>query len=126
MIEESFVEVYDKFKLQFYRGVFEQVRERLTTMAGTVTDEELDRFIILAKAIRGFDIADKLDRIRCPVLAIGVYEDKVLGSDATMEIAEKLDGKKDARLYLYVGYGHAAYDTAPDYRDRLLRFFTDA
>ena len=28
MIEKSFVEVYDKFKLQFYRGVFEQVRER--------------------------------------------------------------------------------------------------
>ena len=28
MLEESFVEVYDKFKLQFYRKVFEQVRER--------------------------------------------------------------------------------------------------
>ena len=28
MIEKNFVEVYDKFKLQFYRGVFEQVRER--------------------------------------------------------------------------------------------------
>ena len=28
MIEESFIEVYDKFKLQFYRGVFDQVRER--------------------------------------------------------------------------------------------------
>ena len=28
MIEKSFVEVYDKFKLQFYRKVFEHVRER--------------------------------------------------------------------------------------------------
>ena len=28
MIEKSFITVYDKFKLQFYRGVFEQVRER--------------------------------------------------------------------------------------------------
>ena len=28
MVEKSFIEVYDKFKLQFYRGVFEQVRER--------------------------------------------------------------------------------------------------
>ncbi len=28
MIEESFIEVYDKFKLQFYRRVFDQVRER--------------------------------------------------------------------------------------------------
>lgn len=107
-------------------AIFEQYRELLVTMAGTVTDEELDRFILLAKAIYGFNITDRLDRIRCPVLVIGVYEDRVLGSDATMEIAEKLDGKTDARLYLYVGYGHAAYDTAPDYRDRLLRFFTEA
>ena len=28
MIEESFIKVYDKFKLQFYRRVFDQVRER--------------------------------------------------------------------------------------------------
>ena len=28
MLEKSFVEVYDKFKLQFYRKVFELVRER--------------------------------------------------------------------------------------------------
>ena len=28
MIEKSFIEVYDKFKLQFYRKVFDLVRER--------------------------------------------------------------------------------------------------
>lgn len=28
MLEENFNEVYDKFKLEFYRGVFEIVRER--------------------------------------------------------------------------------------------------
>ena len=28
MLERSFIEVYDKFKLQFYRKVFELVRER--------------------------------------------------------------------------------------------------
>ena len=28
MLEDSFIEVYDKFKLQFYRKVFDQVRER--------------------------------------------------------------------------------------------------
>lgn len=28
MLEKSFIEVYDKFKLHFYRGVFELVRER--------------------------------------------------------------------------------------------------
>ena len=90
-----------------------------------MTDRDLERFVILAEGVRGFDVVSELNRIKCPVLAIGVFEDGVLDSDATMEIAEKLDGKPDARLYLYVGYGHAAYDTAPDYRDRLLRFFTE-
>ena len=48
--------------------------------------------------------------------------DRVLDSDATMEIAEKLDERPDFRLYMYIGYGHAAFDTAPDYRQRILRF----
>ena len=37
MLEDSFLEVYDKFKLQFYRKVFELVRERdgsLSAMEG--------------------------------------------------------------------------------------------
>ena len=38
-------------------------------------------------------------------------------------IAEKLDSRMDFRLYMYVGYGHAAFDTAPDYQERLLQFF---
>ncbi len=102
--------------------VFEQYRETLTAAAETVTDEDLRRFIILAEGTKGFNVADKLDRIECPVLAIGVFEDSVLNSDATMEIAEKLDIRPDFRLYMYVGFGHAAFDTAPDYRERILRF----
>ena len=103
--------------------VFEQYRDTLIAAAATVTDAELSRFITLAEGIKDFNIADELDRIQCPVLALGVYEDAVLDSDATMEIAEKLDDRPDFRLYLYVGYGHAAFDTAPDYRQRILSFF---
>ena len=40
-----------------------------------------------------------------------------------MEIAEKLDERKDFKLYMYKGYGHAAFDTAPDYRERIMKFF---
>ena len=100
----------------------EQYREALVKTASTVTDEELKRFVTLAEGIRGFDVTDELDGIRCPVLAIGDYADRVLDADATMEIAEKLDERQDFRLYLYAGYGHAAYDTAPDYLDRVRRF----
>ncbi len=103
-------------------SVFEQVRETLLAAAGTVSEAELERFIILAEGIKGFDVVSELDRIQCPVLALGVFEDSVLDSDATMEIAEKLDCRPDFRLYMYTGYGHAAFDTAPDYRQRILHF----
>ncbi len=104
-------------------NVFSQYREALTAAAESVTDTDLERFIILARGIKGFDVVEDLPKIRCPVLAVGVYEDSVLDSDATMEIAEQLDFLEDFRLYMYIGFGHAAFDTAPDYRERILRFF---
>lgn len=104
-------------------SVFEQYRETLIAAAKTVTDRDLKRFIVLAEGTEGFNVVSELDRIRCPVLALGVFEDSVLDSDATMEIAEKLDYRPDFRLYLYTGYGHAAFDTAPDYKQRILNFF---
>ena len=107
-------------------AVFAQFREALIAAGKTVTAAELRRFIILARGIEGFDVSNRVAEIQCPVLAIGVFEDAVLDSDATMEIAEKLDLKPDFRLYLYTGYGHAAFDTAPDYRERIKRFFEDA
>ncbi len=103
-------------------AVYEQCRGMFSEMAQTVTDEELVRFTILAKSIRDFDVSGELKKIACPVLALGVFEDQVLDSDATMEIAENLDDRKDFALYMYTGYGHAAFDTAPDYRKRILDF----
>ena len=35
------------------------------------------------------------------------------------------DANDPVGLYLYTGYGHAAFDTAPDYRERIKRFFEE-
>ena len=106
-------------------AVFGQFREALIAAGKTVTAAEMRRFITLARGIEGFDVSNRVSEIQCPVLAIGVFEDAVLDSDATMEIAEKLDLKPNFRLYLYTGYGHAAFDTAPDYRGRIKRVFEE-
>ena len=120
------VGLYLSFGEEIYPpAVFGQFREALIAAGKTVTEAELRRFIILARGIEGFDVSARVAEIRCPVLAIGVFEDAVLDADATMEIAEKLDLKPDFRLYLYTGYGHAAFDTAPDYRERIKRFFEE-
>lgn len=122
--EKKSDELYQEFARQIYPpDVYEQFKGYFADAAKTVTKEELERFVILAKSIRDFDVTDRLNKINCPVLALGVFEDPVLDSDATMEIAENLDYRPDFALYMYTGYGHAAFDTAPDYKNRVHDFF---
>lgn len=83
------------------------------------TPEEMKRFAVLARACRTFDAYDELNKIKCPVLVIGAKEDRVLSVQGSVELAEKLH----CECYLYDRFGHAAYDEAPDYRERVLRFF---
>jgi len=45
----------------------------------------------------------------------------VVGGEASQEIADLLKDR-DCTLYMYDGYGHAAYDLAPDYKERILDF----
>ena len=106
-------EIYPKEVFEQYKGVF-------LDMAKTVTDEELEKFIIVASSIIDFDVSGELKKIKCPTLALGV-----LDSDATMEIAENLDYRPDFSLYMYTGYGHAAFDTAPDYKQRVFDFLME-
>ena len=96
-------------------------KDALAAAGGTVTGEELERFAVLAAGTRGFDAADDIKRIKCPVFVAGSDDDRVLGPDAVREVIRAFGGR--AVSHVYSGYGHAAYDTAPDFRDRLFRFF---
>ena len=91
-----------------------------------MTAGELDRFTILAEGMKGFDDLDALGDISCPVLLTGSMDDQVLGAEATAQMAERLTGRPDFELAMYDGYGHAAYDTAPDYTERILNFLMPA
>ena len=103
---------------------FERSRAALGETAAAATGADLARFAALVRGIRGFDVADELGGIACPVLAIGSSDDRVLGPEGTLDIAARLGGRAGFEMHLYDGYGHAAYDTAPDYKDRMLRFLT--
>ena len=117
-------ELYMDFGQAVYAPeTFEQIRETLTEMSGTVTDEELAHFVVIAEGTKGFDVLDDLDRIGCPVLLLGAEDDNVLGSEASREIADKIEGHPGFEMHMYDGYGHAAYDMAPDYRERMQKFF---
>lgn len=117
-------ELYLSFGNNIYPPeVFERYREAFIALSETVTDEELKHFIIMAEGLKDFDITDQLRKIDCPVLVTGDFDDAVLDPDMTLEIAENLDEKEGFELYLYHGFGHAVYDTAPDYLKRVMSFF---
>lgn len=116
--------LYNEFAKDIYpNSVYEQLKNYFSDISNTVTDEELKKFVILAKAIRGFDAREEIQKIQCPVMVLGASDDLVLGTDAAEKIAEHFKDREDFVLYMYSGFGHAAFDTAPDYRKRLADFF---
>ncbi|MBQ2117574.1 MAG: alpha/beta hydrolase [Clostridia bacterium] len=124
--EKKAKELYLSFGEAIYpRSVFEGARGLLTDAAKTVTEEDLGRFSVLARGMRGLDLTGELSRIRCPVLAIADREDRVFDWREIEGIGRAPGGCPDFRFYLYEGYGHAVYDTAPDYKERMRRFFAD-
>ncbi|MCR5207674.1 MAG: alpha/beta hydrolase [Eubacterium sp.] len=115
-------ELYLTFAKYVYpESFYNEYRKAFAVLSRTVTDSDLERFTILAEGIKGLDLTENVKKIECPVLVIGDSDDAVLGPDASEEIAELL---KNGSLYMYSGYGHAVYDMAPDYIQRLLSFFT--
>ena len=115
-------ELYLDFGEKIYPArIFTKFKKAFAIAGRSVTDEEFERFVILAKGIYGFDARSELSKIKCPVLVTGSDDDAVLGSEASYELARKLG----CQLYMYKDYGHACCDIAPDYKERMAGFFKD-
>lgn len=76
------------------------------------------RFIRLAKACLTCNTYDRLETMTCPTLVLGGADDKIVTGEASLEIAEKCG----CSFHLYEGLGHAAYEEAADFNDRIKQF----
>jgi len=79
---------------------------------------DVQRFTRLAEACLACRAYEELDKITCPVFVIGGGQDKVIGPGASEEIAEKLC----CGIHLYDDLGHAAYEEAKDFNQRVYDF----
>lgn len=87
------------------------------------TREELRRFIVQCAACNTFDFRRDAARVSCPVLVVGSEGDRVLTPEASRELAALLGLSTDG-FYMYgAEFGHAVYDEAPDFKERLSAFF---
>ncbi|MBQ7888483.1 MAG: alpha/beta hydrolase [Erysipelotrichaceae bacterium] len=82
------------------------------------TPKDVERFMILAEACLTCNTYEHLNKIQCPVLVIGAAKDKVVTGEASIEIAKQLG----CEYYLYEDLGHAAYEEANDFNQRVLDF----
>ncbi len=110
--------------LKFFEDIYSEelmksLGDAVYSLIPECTEEEFDYFCILANSCKDFDVYDSLDKITCPVLVIGSEKDKIMGKERQTEIDEKLGGE----LYLYSSFGHAVYDEAPDFKQRIFDFF---
>ena len=78
-----------------------------------------DRFLVNARATLSFDAREELKKILCPTLILGGAEDHIVGAEASQALAE---GIPNSELYLYPGLGHAAYEEARDFNERVFAF----
>lgn len=98
----------------------EKYGEMLVHLMSDCSDEELLRFVTCTHSSDSFDITGEIKKIKCPVLVLGADNDYVLTGEASREIADILS----CEIYMYgEPYGHAVYDEAPDYKQRLLDFY---
>ena len=58
-------------------------------------------------------------------ILMGDTSDEVLGAEAAKELCEKFKGRDGFESCIYSGFGHAAYDTAPDFPRRMYDFIKE-
>ena len=93
---------------------------KLYTVLGMVGKPvDYGRFLVNANAILGFDEAEEIENIHCPTFIIGGADDRIVGVEASYEMKERIPG---SQLYIYDGLGHAAYEEAPDFYQRVFDF----
>ena len=73
----------------------------------------------LKKYRKMYPFLPELSRIACPTLILGGEEDRIVGAEGSQALAARIPGSV---LYLYPGLGHAAYEEAGDFYQRVFRF----
>lgn len=108
----------ETFSLMYTEQYLNKYRLLMPLLVKMAKPASFERFVILASSILSFDCYDRLKEIKCPVLVLGADQDKITTEKGAREIAEKLN----CEFYIYSGYGHAAFEEAPDFTERICKF----
>ena len=103
--------IVDMAERMYSESYLKMYRPFLPLLTAIQKPTDVQRFVILANSCLTCNTYDILNEIKCPVFVIGAGQDKIVGGDASVEMAEKLGCK----LFIYDNLGHAAYEEAKDF-----------
>ncbi len=110
--------VTDMAEKMYSERYLKRYRPMLPLLISLQKPRDAQRFIRLARACLTCNTYEELDKIQCPVLVIGGGQDKIVTGTASEEIARKLN----CEMFLYDGLGHAAYEEAADFNQKVYDF----
>lgn len=111
--------IIDTMEKTFTEDKLKKYRKFYPIMMRVGKPKDFKRFVVQANACLNHNAYDELDKIKCATLVIGGDSDKVVGKNASREMAEKIDNSK---LILYRDLGHGAYEQAEDFNQQVLKF----
>ncbi len=100
-------------------GYYQKTKRTIPLVAAMSKPKSYERFLIQAQACLTHDAYDRLPQITAPTLVIGGEQDRVVGSEPSRMLAERIPG---ARLHMYPDQGHGLYDEVKDFNQFVLDF----
>ncbi len=92
-----------------------------SAMKLVASEEKTARFIAYVNAAKHFDEFISLKKIKAETFVIGALNDKITTASAAQETAKALN----CGYYEYKDFGHAVFDEAPDYKERVYNFLAE-
>lgn len=109
----------DTAKRMYTENYLKKYRLLYPLLGGLGKPKDFRRFLIQASACLSHHARKELESICCPVLVIGGGRDRIVGPDAARALADRIAGSE---LFVYEELGHAAYEEAKDFHQRVLQF----
>ena len=75
---------------------------------------------VLATALAGFDVSDKVHAIRCPAIVVAGSDDRVIPPEKGKALSERIQG---CEYHLVEGVGHIGYAEKPEAFNRIILEF---
>ena len=114
--------VTDMAERMYSEKYYKKYKPMLPLLTIMQKPKDKERFITLAKSCLSCEAYNELEKIQCPTLVIGGGKDKIVGKEASTEIAEKLK----CECHIYEDLGHACYEEATDFNKRVYDFYTQS